>query len=115
MGAEKNPFFQMKDGTGGVMIRRVGVNKAAALEQICNSLGWDQDGRGWMVFGDDVNDLEVLRWAEWSVSPKNAKDERAKAAAKEVSPLTNDEAFISDALERALTGQLVPESGRAAL
>lgn len=96
--------LRQEDGTGAVMIRPGGANKAVALAQIGERIGLGADGRGWMAFGDGWNDLDMLRWAEWSICPANTKDFRARRAAKEVSSLKNDEAFVADAIERALGG-----------
>ena len=76
--------------------------RQTALAQIGAQCGLGADGKGWLAFGDTTNDLEMLEWAEWSVCPANAKNIRAKRAAKEVSPFTNDEAFVAVAIERAL-------------
>lgn len=89
--------------TGSVVLQPV-RDKQRALAQIGELLGLGSDGKGWMVFGDTTNDLGMLRWAEWSVAPANAKNTKAKEAAKEVSGLTNDQAFVADAIDRALGG-----------
>ena len=61
-----------------------------------------KEGKGWLAFGDAWNDIEMLRWAERSVCPANAKNADARASAKEVSSLTNDEAFVAEAIEKVL-------------
>ena len=63
-----------------------------ALAQISQRFGLGETWKGWLVFGDTWNDVEMLKWAEWSVCPSNAKDPRAKESAKEISGLTNDQA-----------------------
>lgn len=95
------PPASLPEGTGAVYIQH-GSTKQRALAQISERCGLGTDGRGWLAFGDTTNDLEMLEWAEWSVCPANAKAARAKEIANEVSELTNDEAFVADAIERAL-------------
>ena len=91
-----------REGTGAVGLCQVGVSKQTALAQIGERFGLGADGRGWMAFGDTTNDIEMLKWAEWSVCPANAKNDRAKKAAKEVSALTNSQCFVAESIERAL-------------
>lgn len=90
-----------KEGTGAVGLFQIGVSKATGLAQLSEQFGLGQEGDGWMVFGDTTNDLEMLRWAEWSIAPANAKG-TAKECANEVSEFTNDECCVARAIERAL-------------
>ncbi len=52
-----------------------------------------------MAFGDNFNDVSMLEWAGCGVAVANANDD-TKAAADWVSPRTNDESAVADALER---------------
>merc|ERR1712032_1475265 len=64
--------FKLKDGTGGVVLRPAGINKAIGLQAIGVDLSWPgaAAGKGWCAFGDNWNDLEMFSWAEWSVAPR---------------------------------------------
>ncbi len=55
-----------------------------------------------MAFGDNFNDVSMLRAAGCGVAVANANEE-AIAAADWVSPLTNNESAVADALERLLS------------
>ena len=53
------------------------------------------------AFGDAENDHDMLSWAGFGVVPSNAR-QGAKERATFVSPLSNDEDFVADALRRPL-------------
>mmetsp|Transcript_48645 Transcript_48645/g.95072 ORF Transcript_48645/g.95072 Transcript_48645/m.95072 type:complete len:409 (+) Transcript_48645:156-1382(+) len=113
-----------------VTIRSVDDDKSRGLEAVCRRVNaaatsgaattGTPDSRGapphaggaleachFVAFGDATNDLGMLRWAGRSVCPANGRED-AKAAAKEVSPFTNDEDFIAEALERYCSWMPVP-------
>jgi hypothetical protein len=104
-----------KEGTGAITLFQSGVSKQTALAQLGDQFGMGQEGKGWMAFGDTTNDLEMLGWAEWSIAPANAKNPKAKEAAKEVSEFTNDECCVGRAVERALGGSRRGLRGPAAV
>ena len=88
-----------------VTVRRAGTSKATALEHVMTLLSATGSSASrssdcW-AFGDGDNDVEMLRWAGWSVSPSNAT-ESAQAAAKAVSLRSHDEDFIAHELQAAL-------------
>lgn len=74
------------------------ANKGAALERLCGILGVEREKS--IAFGDDTNDMSMLRAAGMGVAMGNAKD-IVKAAADMVT-LTNDEAGLAKALETLL-------------
>ena len=74
-----------------------GVDKARALATLAGRL--DIPLARTLVMGDAANDLGMVREAGFSCAPANAVPE-VKATARWVSPLTNDEDFVADALER---------------
>jgi hydroxymethylpyrimidine pyrophosphatase-like HAD family hydrolase len=110
--------WRLADGTGGVVLKKSGVNKAVGLGQVSARLGWAPDGRGWLAFGDNWNDVEMLRWAARSVAPANAKHEGALEAAKSFHPRSNGEDFVACVLEAeagAETEAEEAEAGRGAV
>lgn len=74
------------------------ANKGAALERLCGILGVEREKS--IAFGDDTNDISMLRAAGVGVAMGNAKD-IVKAAADMVT-LTNDEAGLAKALEKLI-------------
>lgn len=77
------------------------ANKGAALERLCGILGIGRDES--IAFGDDTNDISMLRAAGMGVAMGNGKDS-VKAAADMVT-LSNDKAGLAKALEELLTGE----------
>lgn len=75
-----------------------GVNKAAAVERLCRSLGLGPENV--MAFGDAANDEQMLRWAKWSFAVENAT-EGAKRAAKHITA-SNHDGGVGMAVERFL-------------
>ena len=75
-----------------IIISPKGTNKATALEKI--SKYYNVPRKNIIYFGDNVNDIEALKWAGYSFAPSNAKD-IAKEAADEVLPLSNNEGAVS--------------------
>jgi hypothetical protein len=74
-----------------------GADKGAALAVLAERLGLEM-GRA-IAMGDGMNDIGMLKAAGFSCAPANAVP-GAKAAARWVSGLTNDEDFVADALGR---------------
>lgn len=83
------PFF--------LEILPLGVDKGDALHRLCRRLGVGIERT--MACGDAMNDLGMLREAGHSCCPANAVPE-AKALARHVSSLTNEEDFVADVVER---------------
>ena len=63
-----------------------GVSKGTALKQLSEILGFSPEHT--MVFGDSLNDIEMLNFAAHSVAMANAREE-VKQATRYVTPLTN--------------------------
>jgi hydroxymethylpyrimidine pyrophosphatase-like HAD family hydrolase len=79
-----------------LLLQKTQNDKVLALPHVATALGL---GPGdFFAFGDGTNDLGMLKWAGQSACPGNGSDE-AKACAKVVSTLTNDQDFIAAALE----------------
>lgn len=75
------------------------ASKAAALAAVAHHLDIDQSLT--LALGDNYNDVSMLRWAGCGVVVANAAEE-VKAAADWVSPLTNNQSAVADALSRLL-------------
>ena len=80
------------------------VTKATALERLASDLGLEPARV--VAFGDNHNDVSMLRWAGRSFAMANASDD-AKAAAGEVIG-TNDADAVADKVD-----ELVAEIGRS--
>jgi len=75
------------------------ASKAAALAAVARHLHIDQSLT--LALGDNYNDVSMLRWAGCGVVVANAAEE-VRAAADWVSPLTNNQSAVADALSRLL-------------
>ncbi len=69
-----------------------GISKGNAITVLANHLGISVDDV--MAFGDDKNDISMLKCAGWSVAMKNASQEIIELA-KYCTPGTNDEDGIA--------------------
>jgi hypothetical protein len=78
-----------------------GVDKGRALAELAELLGIPLERT--MAMGDAGNDIGMLQTAGFSCAPSNAVPE-AKVIATWVSPLTNDQDFVADALVRHVLG-----------
>ena len=79
------------------------ASKAAALEVAANFLGIPQSASA--AFGDNQNDIPMLKWAAWGVAMANARPE-VKLAAQEVG-LSADEDGVAFGIDRLLAGRVV--------
>jgi hydroxymethylpyrimidine pyrophosphatase-like HAD family hydrolase len=86
----------LQPGEWTVELSAVGVNKAAALAELCDELGVEAGEV--IAFGDFLNDLPMLAWAGHSVAVANAHPELI-AEADEVTA-SNDEDGVAMVLER---------------
>jgi Cof subfamily protein (haloacid dehalogenase superfamily) len=86
----------LRPGEWTVELSAVGVNKAAALAELCDELGVEP--RDVIAFGDFLNDLPMLAWAGHSVAVANAHPD-VIAEADEVTA-SNDEDGVAVVLER---------------
>ncbi len=78
-----------------------GVDKGTGLAELCAHLGIDRADV--VAFGDELNDLAMLRWAGLGVAMGNACQD-AKDAADEVTA-SNDDDGIALVVERLLAGR----------
>jgi Cof subfamily protein (haloacid dehalogenase superfamily) len=83
-------------GSWVVEISPAGVNKAAALAELCDEL--DVAASEVVAFGDHLNDIPMLSWAGRSVAVANAHPE-VTAAAGEVTA-SNDDDGVAIVLEQ---------------
>ncbi len=83
-------------GSWVVEVSAAGVNKAAALAELCEERGIDRNDV--IAFGDHLNDLPMLSWAGHAVAVANAHPEVIEIA-DEVTA-TNDEDGVALVLER---------------
>ncbi|MEY8371527.1 Cof-type HAD-IIB family hydrolase [Aerococcaceae bacterium 50-4] len=84
---KSEPFF--------LEIMPKGVDKGEALAKLAESLGIDQSET--MAFGDQANDLSMIKWAGCGVAMGNAIDEMKEHA--QYVTASNDEEGIAKALE----------------
>jgi len=73
------------------------ANKGTALAAVATHYGIDRELT--LAFGDNYNDSAMLKWAGCGVAVANAQDE-VRELADWVSPLTNDENAVADAIEK---------------
>merc|ERR1712061_375031 len=78
-----------------VSIQFDGIDKAQALHRIC--LPFAISMNECIAFGDNVNDVVLLRTAGCGVAVANAKQE-AEDAADVILPLSNDEDAVAHAI-----------------
>jgi hydroxymethylpyrimidine pyrophosphatase-like HAD family hydrolase len=81
------------------------ASKAFALAAVARHYGIEQALT--LSFGDNYNDLSMLEWAGCGVAVANATPE-VKAGVNWISPLTNNESAVADAIERLV---IEPGSG----
>ncbi len=85
----------LTDQGASVQITSLAAGKLTAIRRIQTEMGWSDDEIA--VFGDDVNDLEMIKAFPVSVAMGNAVEE-VKAAAKHVTR-TNEDGGIAHALK----------------
>jgi Cof subfamily protein (haloacid dehalogenase superfamily) len=76
------------------------ASKGRALAAVARHLGVPQELT--LAFGDNFNDVSMLAWAGCGVAVANSNAD-ALAAADWVSPLTNNESAVADAMGRLIT------------
>lgn len=79
-----------------------GVDKGAALARLAARLGLGMEGV--MAIGDAMNDLGMVSEAGYGCAPANALP-AVKAAARFVSPRTNDEDAVAELIGRVALGR----------
>jgi Cof subfamily protein (haloacid dehalogenase superfamily) len=85
-------------GADAVEIGPGDIDKRAALERLCGRLGVDRADV--VAFGDEWNDLTMLRWAGRGIAMENAAPE-VRAVADEIAPHHADDG-VARVLERLL-------------
>ena len=86
-------------GTGFVELTSPSADKGVALAALCERLGVSQSGT--VSFGDQINDLGMLRWAGRGYAMENAADE-AREAASHIAPH-----HLEDGVAQVVDGLLV--------
>ena len=71
--------------------------KDKAIKWVCDRFGLDLSKT--VALGDSENDNPMLTFAAYSAVPKNATD-GAKANAKYISPITNNEGFVAEVIRK---------------
>ncbi|MCD7778511.1 MAG: HAD family hydrolase [Clostridiales bacterium] len=79
-------------------ISKKGINKGRGLKKLCSALGIDLDEV--MAFGDEENDIEMLKAAGYSYAMKNAS-KAVKETAKFITE-SNDNDGVAAAVEKLL-------------
>ena len=83
-------YYDIDDSAQGILdIYAPDTNKASAIKRLANELGATRI----VVFGDNRNDLSMMRIADHSVAVANAYDE-VKAQADEVIGCNDDDAVV---------------------
>lgn len=83
-------------------INHEGAQKGIAVKRLARQL--DLDASQVMTIGDNINDLSMLEWADYSVAMKNAVPE-AKHAAKFLTSSNKDNG-VAEAISRVLSGNI---------
>jgi len=76
------------------------TSKGAALKAVAEHYGIPQELT--LAFGDNFNDAAMLQWAGCGVAVANAHPD-VKAMVEWVSPLTNNESAVADAIQRLVS------------
>lgn len=90
----------LTSGAPFVEVSAEGVDKGSGLAALCRHLGIEASDV--VAFGDELNDLDMIRWAGLGVAMGNAIDE-VKQAADEVTTSNNDDG-VALVVERLLAG-----------
>ncbi len=89
-------------GNGFVDLVRSDVNKAAGLRHLLTL--WEIAADEVAAFGDNDNDLELLRLTPFSFAPKNAAEKARKHAARIIG--SNNDHAVLDIIEQILAGEI---------
>ena len=81
---------------GLIEVSLAGISKGSVIDGLAQEWGIGPEHA--IAFGDQPNDLDMLRWAGWGVAMENA-DPAVKAEADEVAP-HHDEDGVAQVLER---------------
>ena len=91
-----NVYLQDKGKT--IQLAAKGITKFSSILEVCKEYGFEKDEVA--VFGDDVNDMEMLTGFPNSITMGNAEDTVKQAAA--YTTLSNDDGGIAYAIEHIL-------------
>ncbi|WP_419841704.1 HAD family hydrolase [Candidatus Poriferisodalis sp.] len=91
-------------------IAAAGVNKSAGLEIVCERYGISASQV--TVFGDGLNDIEMLSWAGYGVAMANASA-AVRSVADHIAPANEDDG-VAAVVEAMLAGSQWPSSAEAA-
>lgn len=95
------PDFNIsRDSEGGLEIVKAGISKGSALREVCRLLRLDMGQV--LAFGNEGNDLEMIREAGIGVAMGNAYPELQKQA--KIVAGTNDELGVEQVLRKYLLG-----------
>lgn len=86
-------------GLGGLDVILPHVNKAYGLKKLQHL--WGVSAAETAAFGDNPNDIEMLKLAEFGYAMQNATD-RTKAAVDHITPLDNNHEGVLDVIETLL-------------
>lgn len=103
------PYFNIcRDSDGGLEIVKAGISKGSALREVCRLLQLDLSQV--LAFGNEGNDLEMIREAGIGVAMGNAYSELKEQATMVAG--TNDELGVEQVLRTYLLGKLNDRTGR---
>ncbi|MFT4295952.1 MAG: HAD family hydrolase [Micropruina sp.] len=85
-------------GASWIEVARAGVTKASALARV--AANWGIDAAAVVAVGDNVNDVEMLRWAGCGVAVANATPEALAAA--DVVTVSNEQDAVARLIEDIL-------------
>lgn len=89
-------FYRSKDTYIEISAKR--INKSRALQILLDKI-YDLEMKEVMAFGDNHNDIELLKNAGFGITVANAT-ENAKIVADQISDFTNKEDAVAKAIER---------------
>ncbi|UFT99994.1 Cof-type HAD-IIB family hydrolase [Radiobacillus kanasensis] len=76
---EKDPQFELSNSSPtNIEVNAIGINKATALEKVCNRLGITLEEV--MTVGDSLNDIKMIKEAGLGIAMENAQPAVKKAA-----------------------------------
>ena len=81
---------------GLIEVSLAGISKGTVIDVLAKEWGIAPEHA--IAFGDQPNDLDMLRWAGWGVAMENA-DPAVRAEADEIAP-HHDEDGVAQVLER---------------
>ncbi len=80
-------------------VMQSGITKAGAMAELCKGLGIKQEETA--AIGDQLNDLQMIKWAGVGVAMANAVDE-IKAASQLVTEKSNHDSGVAEAIKKLL-------------